>query len=66
MKNLLDLATQTVETIDSCHDMLFDHLKIYYTGIGNRLNEIMKILNTFSAIFFPLTLIAGIYGSNFN
>ena len=32
----------------------------------SRLNEIMKILNTFSAIFFPLTLIAGIYGSNFN
>ncbi|MBN2332780.1 MAG: magnesium/cobalt transporter CorA [Deltaproteobacteria bacterium] len=65
LKDLLDLATQTVEIIDTYRDMLSDHLEIYNTGVNNRLNEIMKVLTIFSAIFIPLTFIAGIYGTNF-
>ena len=65
LKDLLDLATQAMETVDTYRDMLSDHLDIYNTGVGNRLNEIMKILTIFSAIFIPLTFIAGIYGTNF-
>jgi magnesium transporter len=34
--------------------------------ITNRTNEIMKFLTIFTAVFFPMTLIAGIYGMNFN
>ena len=30
------------------------------------MNEIMKVLTIFAAIFIPLTFIAGIYGMNFN
>jgi len=30
------------------------------------LNEVMKILTMFTAVFIPLSLIAGIYGMNFN
>jgi magnesium transporter len=30
------------------------------------MNEIMKLLTVFTAIFIPLSLIAGIYGMNFN
>jgi len=29
------------------------------------MNEIMKVLTIFAAIFIPLTFIAGIYGMNF-
>ncbi|MDD2318893.1 MAG: magnesium/cobalt transporter CorA [Geobacteraceae bacterium] len=65
LKDLLDLVTQAVEVIDTYRDMLSDHLDIYNTGVNNRLNEIMKILTIFSAIFIPLTFIAGIYGTNF-
>ena len=66
LKNLLELASQAVEVIDTYRDMLSDHLNIYNTVIGNRLNEIMKLLTIFSAIFIPLTFIAGIYGTNFD
>lgn len=66
LKDLLDLATQAVEVIDTYREMLSDHLNIYNTGISNRLNEIMKVLTIFSAIFIPLTFIAGIYGTNFD
>ena len=65
LKDLLDLATQAVEVIDTYREMLSDQLNIYHTGVTNKLNEIMKVLTIFSAIFIPLTFIAGIYGTNF-
>ncbi|MEJ2690367.1 MAG: magnesium/cobalt transporter CorA [Deltaproteobacteria bacterium] len=65
IKDLLDLTTQAVEVIDTYRDMLSDQLNIYHTGVTNKLNEIMKVLTIFSAIFIPLTFIAGIYGTNF-
>ncbi len=65
LKDLVDLASQAVEVVDTYREMLSDHLNIYNTGISNRLNEIMKVLTIFSAIFIPLTFIAGIYGTNF-
>jgi len=66
IKDLLDSVTQSMEITDTYLDMLSDHLDIYNSVINNRLNEIMKILTIFSAIFIPLTFIAGIYGTNFD
>ena len=39
---------------------------IYLSAISNRLNEVMKVLTIFSAIFIPLTFLAGVYGMNFH
>ena len=41
-------------------------MEVYLTSISNRTNEIMKVLTIITAVFVPLTLIAGIYGMNFN
>ena len=38
---------------------------IYLSSLANRQNETMKILATVATIFLPLTLVAGIYGMNF-
>jgi magnesium transporter len=65
LRDLNDLATQAVETMDTYHDMLKDQLESHNAAAGNRLNEIMKFLTVFSAIFIPLSLLAGIYGTNF-
>lgn len=65
LKDLLDIATQALESVDTYRIMLTDHLDIYNSSISNRLNEIMKVLTIFSAIFIPLTFIAGVYGTNF-
>jgi magnesium transporter len=66
LKDLLDTSIQAVETIDTYRDMLSDHVDYYNSGVNNRLNEIMKVLTIFSAIFIPLTFIAGINGTNFD
>ena len=65
LKDLLDLVTQATEVIDTYRDMLSDQLNLYNSVIGNRMNDIMKVLTIFAAIFIPLTFIAGIYGTNF-
>ena len=65
LRDLNDLATQAVETMDTYGDMLKDQLESHNAATGNRLNEIMKFLTVFSAIFIPLSLLAGIYGTNF-
>ena len=41
---------------------LFD---IHFAVVGNRTNDVMKTLAVLSAIILPLSLLAGIYGMNF-
>jgi magnesium transporter len=46
--------------------MLSGMLDIYLSSVSNRMNEVMKVLTIIATIFIPLTLVAGIYGMNFN
>lgn len=40
-------------------------VQLYFASMSHRTNEIVRTLTVFSAIFLPLTFIAGIYGMNF-
>ena len=53
------------ETIDIDREQMTGTMDAYLSVVANRLNEIMKVLTIFSAVMLPLTLIAGIYGMNF-
>jgi magnesium transporter len=66
IKDLADLFTQAAEVIDTYRDMLNDMTNLYNTFMTNRMNDIMKHLTVFAAIFIPLTFIAGVYGTNFD
>lgn len=65
LKDLQDLVNQATEAIDTYRDLLTDQLNIHNSVTANKMNDIMKILTIFAAIFIPLTFIAGIYGTNF-
>lgn len=65
LRDLNDLGTQAVETMDTYREMLKDQLDSHTASTGNRLNEVMKFLTVFSAVFIPLSLLSGIYGTNF-
>ena len=65
LNDLLDLITHATESIDIYSEMLSDQLNIYNSTVSDKMNDIMKILTIFAAIFIPLTFIAGIYGTNF-
>jgi magnesium transporter len=54
-----------IDTIESFRDMLSGLHDIYLSSISNKMNEVMKVLTIFAAIFIPLTFMAGVYGMNF-
>lgn len=54
-----------VDHIDTLHELIGSALEIYLSLISNRLNEVMKVLTLVTTIMMPLSLIAGIYGMNF-
>ena len=65
LSDALDHHTHMVESLDSAHLMVATVLDTYRGAAAEKMNEVMKVLTVFSAIFMPLTLIAGIYGMNF-
>ncbi len=65
LKDLQDLFSHAAEAVDTYRDLLTDQLNVYNSVMANRMNDIMKVLTIFAAIFIPLTFIAGIYGTNF-
>ena len=61
----VDHHVHMIESLDAAHQMVTTLLDTYRGATAERLNEVMKVLTVFSAIFLPLTLVAGIYGMNF-
>jgi magnesium transporter len=47
-------------------DLVSSLFDIHFSVIANRTNDVMKTLAVLSAIILPLSLIAGIYGMNFD
>jgi magnesium transporter len=64
-RDVYDHMFRISETIDVDRDQMSGTMEAYLSVVANRTNEIMKVLTIFSAIMLPLTLIAGVYGMNF-
>jgi magnesium transporter len=50
---------------ENYRDLIGGLLNLHFNVVANRTNDVVKILTIFSAIILPLSLIAGIYGMNF-
>jgi magnesium transporter len=61
-----DHARRLLDMIDGNRSLANDLVDLHMSQLSNRLNEVMKVLTIFAAIFIPLTFIAGIYGMNFD
>ena len=57
---------QIVELADSSRELAGLATEIYLSQVGQRTNEVMKVLTLVSSIFIPLTFIVGVYGMNFD
>jgi magnesium transporter len=66
LRDVYDHTIQVIDTVETYRDMISGMLDVYLSSISNRMNEVMKVLTIFAAIFIPLTFIAGVYGMNFN
>ena len=65
LKDLNELVIQTTESIEVYSNMVSDQLNTYNSIVGNKMNQVMKVLTIFASLFIPLTFFAGIYGMNF-
>jgi magnesium transporter len=64
--DLYDRAIQLVEVVDTHREEMTNIRDILVSVQSLNTNNIIRILTIISAIFLPLTLIAGIYGMNFS
>ncbi|MEP7076889.1 MAG: magnesium/cobalt transporter CorA, partial [Acidobacteriota bacterium] len=51
---------------ENYRDLVSSLFDIHFAVVSNKTNDVMKTLAVLSAIILPLTLIAGIYGMNFD
>jgi magnesium transporter len=64
-QDVFDHLIRVADNIDSLRDLLGSTMDAYLSISGNRMNVVMKRLTSISTILMSVTLIAGIYGMNF-
>jgi magnesium transporter len=66
MRDVYDHAIQLMEMLEAYRELAGGLADTHLTVVGNRMNEVMKVLTIFATIFIPITFIAGVYGMNFD
>ncbi|UKO98497.1 magnesium/cobalt transporter CorA [Nostoc sp. UHCC 0870] len=66
LRDCYDHAVQVMDMVETYRELASGLMDVYLSAVGNKMNEVMKLLTVVSSIFIPLTFIAGIYGMNFN
>src|SRR3989338_188089 len=64
-RDVYDHLVRLVDLNDSLRDLISGTLDTYLSVSSNRINEVMKVLTTFTALFMPISFLAGFFGMNF-
>lgn len=64
-RDVYDHLLRISDLSESYRDLVSGLFDIHFSVTANKTNDVMKLLAIFSAIMLPLSLIAGIYGMNF-
>jgi magnesium transporter len=66
LRDCYDHTVQVMDMVETYRELASGLMDVYLSSVGNKMNEIMKLLTVISSIFIPLTFIAGVYGMNFS
>jgi magnesium transporter len=66
LRDCYDHTIQVMDMVETYRELATGLMDVYLSSVSNKMNEVMKLLTVVSAIFIPLTFIAGVYGMNFN
>ena len=58
LRDMYDHTIQVIDTIETFRDMISGMMDIYMSSVSNKMNEVMKVLTIFAAIFIPLTYLS--------
>jgi magnesium transporter len=66
LRDVYDHVREILDNIDSFKEEIESLTANFHSQMSNKMNQVMKTLTVFTAIFMPLTFIAGVYGMNFD
>lgn len=64
-RDVFDNVLRLADAIDQQRDQLASAKDTYLSMVGQRTNDVMKVLTLFSAILLPMSVLTGLYGMNF-
>jgi len=65
-KDIYDHIVQAIDLSDNYRDIMVSMQDLYINNVNLKMNEVMKVLAVVTTLMAPLTVIAGIYGMNFD
>ncbi|HEX7050030.1 MAG TPA: magnesium/cobalt transporter CorA [Longimicrobiales bacterium] len=65
-RDVYDHVVRQVESIETYRELLTGATETYLTLVSNRMNGIIKALSVIATVVLPPTLVASIYGMNFD
>ena len=66
LEDVSDHLTHLSQNLESSRELINSLMELQMAVNANRMNDVMKTLTIFAAVFMPLTFLAGIYGMNFH
>jgi len=65
-RDIYDHAIRVSDNVENYREAIGSAFDAYMSAVSNNMNEVMKVLSIIATIALPLTVISGIYGTNFN
>ncbi len=65
-RDIYDHSIRVSDYVESLREAVGDAYNTYMSAMSNNMNEVMKTLSIIATIALPLTVISGIYGTNFS
>lgn len=65
LRDVYEHAIYVIDEVEAFRDVLSSTMDIYLSSNNYQMNNVMKILTIITTIFMPLSLLASIYGMNF-
>ena len=65
LDDVADHLLHMSQTIEHSRELFTGLMELHMAVNANKMNNVMKTLTVFAAIFMPLTFLAGVYGMNF-
>ncbi|MBI4183518.1 MAG: magnesium/cobalt transporter CorA [Proteobacteria bacterium] len=66
LRDCYDHTVQLIDVVETYREIASGLVEIYLSSLSARLNEVMKVLTVIATVFIPLSVIASIYGMNFD
>lgn len=66
IRDCYDHTIQAIDTVDGARERASELSDLQLTMMGERTNQVMKVLTIIATVFIPLTFLCGWYGMNFD